>query len=242
MSGGGVALAGVPPPAAQGAASQSHWALGPPQRTQRESFLTPNETCSSPSRGLHHAPDADPVSEGLTLLSTHPTLLLQPGTPSAKQVTHFPPSAPSPHLPTCGEGGDLASQRCQDGRKCRGKAGSDTTPRSLPAALPGPGRHSASTPPVQHLVSRLPDSALASSLPLRPPPHPCLSFNTQLRVWLFTTAFSLLLSPPLLPHNHFNGIGVTKREIEVVRDVSEKRGRQRLSEKGEGAEVEKEIP
>lgn len=172
MSGGGVALAGVPPPAAQGAASQSHWALGPPQRTQRESFLTPNETCSSPSRGLHHAPDADPVSEGLTLLSTHPTLLLQPGTPSAKQVTHFPPSAPSPHLPTCGEGGDLASQRCQDGRKCRGKAGSDTTPRSLPAALPGPGRHSASTPPVQHLVSRLPDSALASSLPLRPPPPP----------------------------------------------------------------------
>ena len=83
MSGGGVPPAGIPPAAAHGAASQSHWAPASPTKGP-EGDLSSLQICSKPIHGLHHAQDADPTSEGLALLTTHSTLLLHLGTQFAK--------------------------------------------------------------------------------------------------------------------------------------------------------------
>lgn len=100
---------GPHPPATLGANSQSRWALSPIRDPERG--LSNTKICSRPVRGLHHAQDKVPVSEGLALLSTPPSVS-PPSGDSVPETDHSFSLFRIIYSPTllcvCGRGSDLA--------------------------------------------------------------------------------------------------------------------------------------
>lgn len=84
---------GPHPPATHGVNSQSHWALAPMRDPARD--LSNAKISSKPARGLHHAQDKIPGSEGLALLSTLPSVSPPSGNsflfPSPNHLFTHPP-------------------------------------------------------------------------------------------------------------------------------------------------------
>lgn len=156
--------AAAPPPPLLG-----HTGPSVPHKGLREIFVTPRS--SQPICGLHHLQDKVPApqlaSKGLTLLTTHPLILLLLGDYFPNNSFMFPLGH---HLLTyhpevshaCSEGASLASPALPAGER----PGVKPPPQSLPPCL-SQDWHPCSTAqcqhhtPIQYLVSRLPGSGLS---------------------------------------------------------------------------------